>query len=64
MLPLDDIVKFGKKSMKVLGTCVEARGLKELKLVEGTKSSTMKELTAVTMEKRQGGYFLNEVKPC
>jgi uncharacterized protein involved in oxidation of intracellular sulfur len=36
--------------IKLCGTCAEARGLKELKLVEGAELSTMKELAALTVE--------------
>lgn len=42
------INKNGK--VKLCGTCAEARGIKELKLVEGAEISTMKELTQWTME--------------
>lgn len=42
------ISKNGK--VKLCGSCAEARGLKELKLVEGAELSTMKELTQLTME--------------
>lgn len=42
------ISKNGK--VKLCGSCAEARGLKELKLVEGAEFSTMKELTQLTME--------------
>ncbi len=42
------ISKNGK--VKICTTCIEARGLKELKLIEGTGLSTMKELTRLTME--------------
>ena len=42
------ILKNGK--VKLCGSCAEARGLKELKLVEGSELSTMKELTQLTME--------------
>jgi uncharacterized protein involved in oxidation of intracellular sulfur len=36
--------------VKLCTTCVEARGLKEMKFVEGAELSTMKELTMLTME--------------
>jgi len=42
------ILKKGK--VKLCGSCSEARGLKEMKLIEGTELSTMKELTQLTME--------------
>lgn len=42
------LIKNGK--VKLCGSCVEARGLKEVKLVEGVELSTMKELTQLTME--------------
>jgi uncharacterized protein involved in oxidation of intracellular sulfur len=42
------ILKNGK--VKLCGSCAEARGLKELILVEGAELSTMKELTQLTME--------------
>jgi uncharacterized protein involved in oxidation of intracellular sulfur len=42
------ILKNGK--VKLCGSCADARGLKELKLVEGAELSTMKELTQLTME--------------
>lgn len=42
------ILKNGK--VKLCGSCAEARGLKELKLVEGAELSTMKELTQLRME--------------
>jgi uncharacterized protein involved in oxidation of intracellular sulfur len=42
------IMKNGK--VKLCGSCAEARGLKELKLIEGAVFSTMKELTQLTME--------------
>lgn len=42
------MAKNGK--VKLCGSCAEARGLKELKLVEGAELSTMKELTQLTME--------------
>jgi uncharacterized protein involved in oxidation of intracellular sulfur len=35
--------------IKLCGTCAEARGLKELKLVEGAELSTMKELAELTI---------------
>jgi uncharacterized protein involved in oxidation of intracellular sulfur len=36
--------------VKLCGSCADARGLKELKLIEGVELSTMKELTQLTME--------------
>jgi uncharacterized protein involved in oxidation of intracellular sulfur len=42
------LMKGGK--VKLCGSCADARGLKELKLVEGAELSTMKELTQLTME--------------
>lgn len=42
------ILKNGK--VKLCGSCAEARGLKELKLVEGAELSTMKELTQLSIE--------------
>jgi uncharacterized protein involved in oxidation of intracellular sulfur len=42
------ISKNGK--VKLCGTCADARGIKELKLMEGAELSTMKELTQLTME--------------
>ena len=42
------LLKKGK--VKLCGSCVEARGLKEMNLVEGVELSTMKELTQLTME--------------
>jgi uncharacterized protein involved in oxidation of intracellular sulfur len=42
------IMKNGK--VKLCGSCADARGLKDLKLVEGTEFSSMKELTQLTME--------------
>jgi len=36
--------------IKLCGSCAEARGLKEIKLIEGTEMSTMKELTQLTIE--------------
>jgi len=35
--------------VKLCGSCAEARGLKEIKLIEGAEMSTMKELTQLTM---------------
>jgi uncharacterized protein involved in oxidation of intracellular sulfur len=37
------LMKNGKE--KLCGSCADARGLKEMKLVEGAELSTMKELT-------------------
>jgi uncharacterized protein involved in oxidation of intracellular sulfur len=42
------ISKNGK--VKLCGSCADARGFKELKLVEGTELSTMKEFTHLTIE--------------
>ena len=42
------ILKNGK--VKLCGSCAEARGLKELILIEDAELSTMKELTQLTME--------------
>jgi uncharacterized protein involved in oxidation of intracellular sulfur len=39
-----------KGRVKLCGSCSEARGLKEVKLIEGVELSTMKELTQLTME--------------
>lgn len=42
------LVKNGK--VKLCGSCAEARGIKEMKLIEGAELSTMKELTQLTLE--------------
>jgi len=42
------ILKKGK--VKLCGSCADARGLKEMKLIEGAELSTMKELTQLTIE--------------
>jgi uncharacterized protein involved in oxidation of intracellular sulfur len=42
------LMKGGK--VKLCGSCACARGLKELKLVDGAELSTMKELTQLTLE--------------
>ncbi|OFY48306.1 MAG: hypothetical protein A2W85_10045 [Bacteroidetes bacterium GWF2_41_31] len=42
------IMKKGK--VKLCGSCAEARGIKEMKLVDGAEMSTMKELTQWTIE--------------
>jgi len=42
------ISKVGK--VKIFGTCAEARGIKDLKLIEGAELSTMKELVQWTMD--------------
>jgi uncharacterized protein involved in oxidation of intracellular sulfur len=42
------ILKNGR--VKLCGSCSEARGIKELKIIEGAEFSTMKELTQLTME--------------
>ncbi len=36
--------------VKLCGSCCEARGIKDVKLLEGAEISTMKELTRLTME--------------
>ena len=41
---LGSIIRNGAK-VKLCGTCVKARGLKELSLIEGIEVSTMKQLT-------------------
>jgi uncharacterized protein involved in oxidation of intracellular sulfur len=42
------ISKGGK--VKICGTCAEARGIKDLTLIEGAELSTMKELVQWTMD--------------
>ena len=42
------IMKGGK--LKACGTCLDARGLTNIKLIEGTERSNMKELTELTLE--------------
>ncbi|MFH1297162.1 MAG: DsrE family protein, partial [Bacteroidota bacterium] len=42
------ILKGGK--VKICGSCAEARGIKELKLIDGTELSTMKELVKWTLD--------------
>ena len=42
------LMKKGK--VKLCGSCADARGIKEMKLVEGTEMSTMKELTQWTID--------------
>ena len=42
------LLKNGK--VKLCGSCSDARGLKELKLIEDAELSTIKELTQLTME--------------
>lgn len=42
------LMKNGK--VKLCGSCADARGIKEMKLVEGAELSTMKELTEWTIE--------------
>jgi uncharacterized protein involved in oxidation of intracellular sulfur len=42
------LLKNGK--VKLCGSCCEARGIKEVKLIDGAEISTMKELTYLTME--------------
>ena len=39
-----------KSKVKLCGSCAEARGLKDLTIVEGAEFSTMKELARLTME--------------
>jgi uncharacterized protein involved in oxidation of intracellular sulfur len=46
---IKSVIETGGK-VKLCGSCSEARGLKELKLIEGVEFSTMKELTMLTME--------------
>jgi len=41
-------MKHGK--VKLCGSCADARGIKEMKLVEGAELSTMKELTQLIIE--------------
>ena len=36
--------------VRLCGSCCEARGIKDLPLIEGAELSTMKELTRLTME--------------
>src|SRR4030043_391898 len=36
--------------VKLCGSCCEARGLKDIKLIDGAELSTMKELAALTIE--------------
>lgn len=36
--------------VKLCGSCCEARGLKDVKLIDGAELSTMKELAALSME--------------
>jgi uncharacterized protein involved in oxidation of intracellular sulfur len=42
------IMKKGK--VKLCGSCSDARGIKDIKLVEGAELSSMKELTQLTIE--------------
>lgn len=42
------LMKNGK--VKLCGSCCEARGLRDVKLLDGAELSTMKELTRLTME--------------
>ena len=42
------LMKGGK--VKLCGSCADARGIKEMKLIDGAEISTMKELTLVAME--------------
>jgi uncharacterized protein involved in oxidation of intracellular sulfur len=42
------LLKKGK--VKLCGSCADARGIKEIKLVEGVELSTMKELTQLTID--------------
>ena len=41
------LMKKGK--VKLCGSCADARGIKEMKLVEGAELSTMKEFTELTI---------------
>ena len=45
------ILKNGK--VKACRTCLDARGLTEIKLIEGVERSNMKELTDLTLEADQ-----------
>jgi uncharacterized protein involved in oxidation of intracellular sulfur len=36
--------------IKLCGSCCDARGLKDIKLIDGAELSTMKELAALTIE--------------
>jgi uncharacterized protein involved in oxidation of intracellular sulfur len=45
------ILKGGK--VKICGSCAEARGIKDLNLIEGTELSTMKELVQWTLDSDQ-----------
>ena len=42
------LLKGGK--VKICGSCAEARGIKDLQLIEGTELSTMKELVQWTLD--------------
>jgi uncharacterized protein involved in oxidation of intracellular sulfur len=42
------LMKGGK--VKLCGSCADARGIKEMKIIEGAELSTMKELTQLMME--------------
>ncbi len=42
------LLKGGK--VKICGSCAEARGIKDLQLIDGTELSTMKELVQWTMD--------------
>ena len=42
------LLKGGK--VKICGSCAEARGIKDLQLIDGTELSTMKELVQWTLE--------------
>ena len=42
------LLKKGK--VKLCGSCADARGIKELKLVEGAELSSMQELTQLTLD--------------
>lgn len=42
-------VLMNKGSVKLCGSCSEARGIKDMKLVEGAEISSMKELAQLTM---------------
>jgi uncharacterized protein involved in oxidation of intracellular sulfur len=42
------LLKGGK--VKICGSCAEARGMKDLSLIDGTELSTMKELVQWTLD--------------
>src|SRR4030042_3731410 len=45
------LLKNGK--VKLCGSCCEARGIKDVKLIDGAELSTMKELTQLTFESQK-----------